>query len=151
MLICKCVGVDVEQIERSIRDHDLRTREEVTLRTRAGGGCTSCHADIARLLAIVHGDPVPDTASGTASTPGLSVRAAADDPRLPTIRAVIERARPRIQADGGDVQLVAVEGDFVRVRLSGHCTHCALAGQTLGGLRRELMAELGTPVRVVPG
>ena len=143
MLICKCVGVDVEQIERSIRDHDLRTREEVTLRTRAGGGCTSCHADIARLLAIVHGDPAPD--------PDLSVRAALDDPRVPTIRAVIDRARPRIQADGGDVQLVAVDGDFVRVRLSGHCTHCALAGQTLGGLRRELMAELGTPVRVVPG
>ena len=143
MLICKCVGVDVEQIERSIRDHDLRTREDVTLRTRAGGGCTSCHADIARLLAIVHGDPAPD--------PDLSVRAAPDDPRLPTIRAVIDRARPRIQADGGDVQLVAVDGDFVRVRLSGHCTHCALAGQTLGGLRRELMAELGTPVRVVPG
>ena len=145
MLICKCVGVDVEQIERSIRDHDLRTREEVTLRTRAGGGCTSCHADIARLLAIVHGDPAPDP------DPDLSVRAAPDDPRLPTIRAVIDRARPRIQADGGDVQLVAVDGDFVRVRLSGHCTHCALAGQTLGGLRRELMAELGTPVRVVPG
>ena len=143
MLICKCVGVDVEQIERSIRDHDLRTREEVTLRTRAGGGCTSCHADIARLLAIVHGDPALD--------PDLSVRAAPDDPRLPTIRAVLDRARPRIQADGGDVQLVAVDGDFVRVRLSGHCTHCALAGQTLGGLRRELMAELGTPVRVVPG
>jgi len=144
MLICKCVGVDVEQIERSIRDHDLRTREEVTLRTRAGGGCTSCHADIARLLAIVHGEPA-------AAAETLAVCAALDDPRLPTIRAVIDRARPRIQADGGDVQLVAVDGDFVRVRLSGHCTHCALAGQTLGGLRRDLMAELGTPVRVVPG
>lgn len=146
MLMCKCVGVDEAQIERSIRAHALRTREEVTLHTRAGGGCTSCHADIDRLLAAVYGAP-----PAAAPAEPLPVRAAPDDARLPTIRAVIDRARPRIQADGGDVQLVAVDGDFVRVRLSGHCTHCAMAGQTLGGLRRDLMAELGTPVRVVPG
>jgi len=54
MQICKCVGADEEQIARSIRSHGLLTLAEVTLHTRAGGGCTSCHADIVRLLAMLN-------------------------------------------------------------------------------------------------
>ena len=150
MLICKCVGVDDAQIARSIQAYGLRTREDVTLRTRAGGGCTSCHADIERLLALAHGGRAESEPPTEPAEPD-TVRCAPDDLRLPVIQAVIARARPRIQADGGDVRLIAVDGDFIRVRLSGHCTHCAMAGQTLGGLRRELMHELKAPVRVVPG
>lgn len=54
MQICKCVGADEAQIARSIRSHGLLTLAEVTLHTRAGGGCTSCHADIVRLLALLN-------------------------------------------------------------------------------------------------
>ncbi len=72
------------------------------------------------------------------------------DRRLALILDTIASVRPGIQRDGGDIELVAVEGDLVRVRLSGACTHCGMAGQTLGGLRRKLMASLGAPIRVVP-
>jgi Fe-S cluster biogenesis protein NfuA len=70
--------------------------------------------------------------------------------RLEQIAATIAAVRPAIVRDGGDLELAAVDGDVVRVRLTGACTHCAMAGQTLGGLRRELSRTLGAPVRVLP-
>lgn len=70
--------------------------------------------------------------------------------RLAIIAAIIAAVRPAIQQDGGDVELVAVEGHRVRVRLSGRCTTCSSAGQTLGGIRRRLMQVLDGPVMVVP-
>lgn len=72
----------------------------------------------------------------------------------PEIAAVIEEtialARPAVQNDGGDIELVAIEGGIVRVSLTGACTHCAMAGHTLGGLRRAIMNATGLPIRVLP-
>lgn len=73
------------------------------------------------------------------------------DESLPLVRETIERLRPGVQRDGGDLELVTVEDNLVRVRLSGACVGCALAAQTLGGVRRELVRVLGNPsVRVLP-
>ena len=73
-----------------------------------------------------------------------------EDQRLRLIASTIEALRPTVQRDGGDLELVAVKGICVEVRLSGQCLNCALAGQTLGGVRRKLMEALDTPVMVVP-
>ena len=73
-----------------------------------------------------------------------------EDQRLRLIASTIEALRPTVQRDGGDLELVAVKGSRVEVRLSGPCLSCALAGQTLGGVRRKLMEVLDTPVMVVP-
>lgn len=73
-----------------------------------------------------------------------------DAERLKIITATIADVRPALQKDGGDIALVAVEGDKVKVSLKGACMGCSLAGQTLGGIRRRLMQVLDTPVMVVP-
>lgn len=70
--------------------------------------------------------------------------------RYRVVSAVINGLRSTLQADGGDITLVAVDGDKVRVRLSGACAGCSSAGLTLGGIRRQLIQELGEPVLVVP-
>lgn len=67
------------------------------------------------------------------------------------IAAVVELHRVHAQHDGGDLALVSIERGIVRVRLTGACTHCALAGQTLGTLRRAVMKATGLPLRVAPG
>lgn len=66
------------------------------------------------------------------------------------VEKIISDVRPGIQRDGGDIALASIAGDLIRVRLTGACTHCALAGQTLGGIRRRVMAETGLPMRVLP-
>ena len=52
-----------------------------------------------------------------------------------TIQKKVENAlneiRPQLQADGGDVQLVAVEKGVVKVRLQGHCVGCPMSALTL--------------------
>ena len=70
--------------------------------------------------------------------------------RFQLIASVIESVRPKLQKDGGDIALVGVDGLFVRVKRTGACVSCTLAGQTLGGVRRALMAALNEPVRIVP-
>lgn len=70
--------------------------------------------------------------------------------RVELIAAAIEEMRPGVQLDGGDLELVSVDGEWVRVQLKGACVSCSLASQTLGGIRRHLMKVLGAPVRVVP-
>lgn len=47
------------------------------------------------------------------------------------VRKVIEKVRPALQADGGDVEFVAMEGDVVKVRLKGACGSCPMATMTL--------------------
>ena len=70
--------------------------------------------------------------------------------RLSIIQQVIAQVRPVVLADGGDIELVAVEGHRVKVRLSGCCTTCSMAAHTLGGIRRLLLKVLDVPVMVVP-
>ena len=48
------------------------------------------------------------------------------------IADVIEKIRPQLQMDGGDIQLIDVTDDgVVKVQLMGHCVGCAHAQQTL--------------------
>ena len=69
---------------------------------------------------------------------------------LATLRRIVSEHRVHAQHDGGDLHFVALERGIVRVRLSGACTHCHLAGQTLGALRRSVMQATGLPLRVAP-
>ena len=79
------------------------------------------------------------------------VPAPPDDPRRAIVAQVIAQARPDVQRDGGDIELLDITGDRIRVRLTGACVGCAMAGHTLGALRRRMMQALGEPVRVLPG
>ena len=47
------------------------------------------------------------------------------------VREALEEIKPRIQADGGDIDLVAVENKTVKVRLRGACAGCPMSALTL--------------------
>ena len=66
------------------------------------------------------------------------------------VTRIIEQMRPIFLKDGGDVELVDMQGSQVQVHLSGACAGCALASQTLGGLQAKVTEALGRPVRVIP-
>jgi Fe-S cluster biogenesis protein NfuA len=70
--------------------------------------------------------------------------------KLAVIAEIVAEARPAIQADGGDIEFLGLRGQRVEVRLTGKCLTCALAGQTLGRIRRRLVEALDEPVMVVP-
>jgi len=58
------------------------------------------------------------------------------------IEAVIGEIRPMLQADGGDIELVDVEGGVVKVRLRGACAGCPGAQMTLRMLVERRLKEL---------
>ena len=65
------------------------------------------------------------------------------------IAEAIEALRPYLKADGGDCELISIDGDLVTVRLSGACVGCQLSGATLNGLQERLIDKLGFFLRIV--
>jgi len=63
---------------------------------------------------------------------------------------VDEKIRPGIQMDGGDITLVDVTDEgVVKVKLSGHCVGCPMAGLTLYmGVERTLKQEIPEVTKV---
>lgn len=61
----------------------------------------------------------------------------------PRVEAALDRIRPALQMDGGNVELVSIDGYSVRVRLTGHCVGCPSAQMTLQyGIERALRDEI---------
>ena len=59
------------------------------------------------------------------------------------VRKVLDMVRPRLQADGGDVELISVDDGVVKVRLTGACGGCPMATMTLKqGIERVLKSEI---------
>ena len=52
---------------------------------------------------------------------------APEDKRLEMIKSVIEEVRPNLRRDGGDCELVSVEGSKISVKLTGACVLCKLS------------------------
>lgn len=73
------------------------------------------------------------------------------DPMKKEVEAAIEKIRPALQADGGDVELVDVTDDgIVKVRLVGACAGCPMSTMTLAfGIERELKKQIPGVKKVV--
>jgi Fe-S cluster biogenesis protein NfuA len=60
------------------------------------------------------------------------------------VQIALERVRPYLQSDGGDIQLLEVTEDYiVKVKLQGACHGCPYSMQTLkAGVEQALMKEV---------
>ena len=66
------------------------------------------------------------------------------------IEKIIDKIRPSLLADGGDVELVDVNGNRVFLRLLGHCRGCAYSQMTLRmGIEQILKQELDSSIEVI--
>jgi len=67
------------------------------------------------------------------------------------VQEVLDKVRPALQADGGDVELVNIKGGDVMLRLQGHCRGCPMSQMTLTMvIERTLKEQLPEVERVVP-
>ncbi|MCX6994112.1 MAG: NifU family protein [Kiritimatiellaeota bacterium] len=66
------------------------------------------------------------------------------------IRAKLEELRNMLKADGGDMDIVSIEGSQVSLRLKGACGCCPHATQTLKhGIERILKEEVDPTITVL--
>ncbi len=66
------------------------------------------------------------------------------------VEEVLDKIRPNLMADGGNVELIAVNDGVVKVRLTGACGGCPMAALTLKmGIERTLKQEIPEVKEVV--
>jgi Fe-S cluster biogenesis protein NfuA len=66
------------------------------------------------------------------------------------VQAALDKVRPALRADGGDVELVDVQDGVVKVRLTGACGGCPMSQMTLKmGIERHLKKEVPEVKEVV--
>ena len=141
-LVCKCFGITDAQIIRAIRENNLKTVDEITNYTKAGGACGSCLDEISEILA--------------AEIKQKPLKELKPLPRITNIqrmqlvlKTIDEDIRPRLAADGGDIELVDVEGKRVVVALKGRCAQCRVSDVTIHDLVERLLREHVEPGIVV--
>jgi NifU-like protein len=125
-LVCECFGVTDLEIRRAIQESNLKTIEEVTNFTKAGGGCGNCHDRIQELILEVRKDTREESKAEDKPKRLTNIQ------KIKMIEDVLEREiRPALRKDGGDIELIDVDGDFVMVSLRGACVSCAASQTTL--------------------
>jgi NifU-like protein len=125
-VVCECFGVTDLEIIRAIRESNLRSVEDITNFTKAGGGCGKCEDKLREILQ----QTVQAMAAEKATKPAV--------PRLTTLQKikkiedVIEREiLPTLKKDRGGIELIDVDGDIVTVSLRGACSRCQSSQATL--------------------
>ena len=124
-VICTCFGVTEEEIRRVVGENGLTTVEQVTDYCKAGGGCGNCRDDIQSILDSIRGES--EKATVETKREKMTV--------LQKIRLIEEtmdrEIRPMLKKDGGDIELIDVDGNRVVVSFRGMCAKCNVAQFTM--------------------
>lgn len=133
-IVCNCFGITEGKIRKLIVENDLRTVEDVTNYSKAGGGCGVCQDDIEEILEELVGTEIKEQVKKPKPRKKLT-----NLERITVIQEILNHeVRPMLQKDGGDLELVDIDGTRVIIRMVGHCSGCRAAGMTSGWIEEKL-------------
>ncbi|NLE54103.1 MAG: Fe-S cluster assembly protein NifU, partial [Lentisphaerae bacterium] len=128
-IVCQCFSVTEARIREAIKTNHLTTVEQVTHYTKAGGGCGGCKPDIQEILDDINGNKKKSSDDSAAARPPSQLT---NLQKIALIQSTFDDIiRPGLKADGGDAQLIDIDGNNVMVKLAGRCASCPSAIQTL--------------------
>lgn len=143
-IVCKCFGITDAKIKRVALENNLRTVEDVTNFTKAGGACGSCIPEIEDILYELWKDepaPKEKIAAARIEKPKMT-----NLQKINMIQETIEREiRPQLNKDGGDIEIIDIEGNTVKVAFRGHCTGCMASQITLKHFIEAKLREFVSP------
>lgn len=125
-VVCTCFGITDKEIEKVIIENDLDSVEQVTNYCKAGGGCGSCRGEIQQIIEKIRGkkEKSADVSGKPKKLTNLQ--------KIQLIqRTISEQIRPLLKTDGGDIDLIDIEGSKVIVAFRGMCSQCPTAEFTL--------------------
>lgn len=138
-VVCTCFGVTEPEIEDVIRQNNLTSVEDVTNYCKAGGGCGTCQGDIADIISRISGEPVKVQETPPPHKKMTNIQ------KIKLIEETIEREiRPALLQDGGDIELIDVEGDRVLISFRGACAKCPVAEFTIMNVVQPKLREFVT-------
>ena len=144
-IVCECFEVSEEKIRKVAIENHLTTGEDITNFTKAGGGCGNCIPAIEAILKdIWFVKPVPEKPGAPKKLTNLQ--------KIALIQDVIEKEiRPRLQADGGDIELIDIDGNKVIIGLRAMCVGCLMGDVTLKGIENKLKELVSEDITVEVG
>ena len=140
-IVCECFGVTDQEIDRTIRENSLTTIEDVTNYVKAGGGCSNCHEKIQEIIdsILIMKQPVKKKAARLTNIQKIKL-----------VEETLEREiKPALKKDGGNIELIDVDGNIIFVKLHGTCASCSKSELTLKHYVESKLRELVTPELVV--
>lgn len=73
-----------------------------------------------------------------------------DEELLVPVKNVIDKVRPSLALDGGDIKFITVKNAKVYIQLKGACVGCASSGTTLKyGVERQLKIDIHPDITVI--
>lgn len=169
-IVCHCFGVGVNKIKKAVWENHLTTVEDVTNYTKAGGGCMSCHMRIEEIIDEVWVDlercgvprpgyvptEIPSIKIQTVAEPAPAIeeQASLDNKTLSSeiydnVVQVLDEVKSGLVPDGSSVELVAIDGDTVTVKLSGQVANGLMSDMTLTFISKKLAESVGREIAVV--
>ena len=128
-IVCTCFNVTENQIWEAIKVNGLKTVEEVTNYTKAGGACGRCKGVIKDIIETY------------LRKEGQAPVMTAAQKILKIGRVIDQQISPQLQKDGGDIELIDVEGNKVKVKLTGMCSGCKNATMTLKAFVESVLKD----------
>ena len=108
---------------------------------KAGGGCESCHEKIQKII---------DESLGRDIKAKKKVIRLTNIQKIKLIEETLEREiKPALKKDGGNIDLVDVDGNNVLVKLQGTCATCSASQITLKHYVESKLRELVSPELLV--
>lgn len=121
-IVCTCFGITENVIWDAIKMNGLKTVEEITNYTKAGGACGKCKGLIQDIIDTYYKKEENEKAESTLSPAQKILK----------INNIIEnQISPELRKDGGDITLVDIDGNKVMVKLRGKCSGCKNSHLTL--------------------
>ncbi len=144
-IVCHCFGVTDVKIRKVALENNLRTVEQITSYTKAGGGCGCCLDDIQEILDGLWKNAPAVAAPAVKDPTGFSGLSLVQ--KILKIQDVIDKEiRPLLERDGGSIELVDVKDNKVIVRLKGRCAVCPTSKITLKNTVQGKLREFVSPV-----
>ncbi|MCK9473631.1 NifU family protein [Sulfurimonas sp.] len=73
-----------------------------------------------------------------------------DEELMMPVKNVIDKVRPSLALDGGDIEFLTVKNSKVYIQLRGACVGCASSGTTLKyGVERQLKMDIHPDITVI--
>jgi NifU-like protein len=140
-IVCKCFGITAQEIENVVRENRLKKVEQVTHYSKAGGGCMNCHPQIEEILNRARVEEAEQKPA-----PGVPGRKLTNLQKIKLIQETMEREiQPSLKEDGGDIELIDIDGDKVYVGLRGTCSSCPASDFTLKNYVETKLREFVSP------
>jgi len=138
-VVCKCFSVTESHILKAIKLNNLKTVEEVTNFTKAGGGCGQCKGEIEKILKDYWAEAEHKKFDKMTVVEKIKM----------IEKVLAEEINPKLKADGGWMELVDVQGQKVKLRFLGMCHGCPSSGATLKNVvEKELRERIDPAIEI---